>query len=100
MNGLTVISQGNISVPVTLDWQIAGVGDINGDGTADIIWRNFTSGDVYGWLMNGLAVAGQGFISVPIPLHWPSGGGGERNGAAPAALIAHNFTSPQGDPSL
>ena len=31
-------------------WKIAGVGDFNGDGTSDILWRNATSGYVTEWL--------------------------------------------------
>ena len=33
-------------------WQIAGVGDFNGDGKSDILWRN-TNGDAYLWNSNG-----------------------------------------------
>jgi hypothetical protein len=31
-------------------WQVAGVGDFNGDGREDILWRNTQSGDVTNWL--------------------------------------------------
>ena len=43
MNGLSVASQGSLGV-IGNDWQIAGVGDFNGDRKADILWRD-TSGD-------------------------------------------------------
>ena len=26
--------------PVTSDWKIAGIGDVNGDGNSDIFWRH------------------------------------------------------------
>ena len=59
MNGTTIASQGDLGV-ITSDWVIQGTGDYNGDGKADILWRNSTSGDVYIWLMNGISIANQG----------------------------------------
>ena len=58
MNGTQIVQSGSLG-GVTNDWQIAGVGDFNGDGKADILWRH-TNGQVYEWLMNGVAISGQG----------------------------------------
>ena len=59
----SVIGGGSLGT-VALDWQIAGVGDVNGDGKADIIWRNNTSGEVYEWQLNGTSVIGGGSLGV------------------------------------
>ena len=37
---------------VPTNWQIARVGDFNGDGSADILWRN-SNGDTNLWDSNG-----------------------------------------------
>jgi hypothetical protein len=34
-------------------WQPIGIGDVNGDGHADVTWYNRTTGVVSTWLLNG-----------------------------------------------
>jgi YVTN family beta-propeller protein len=44
-------------------WSVIGIGDTDGDGKADIAWRDATNGDVHLWFMNGLGLkAGSGRI--------------------------------------
>ncbi len=43
------------------EWHIAQVGDADGDGKADLIWHNRSSGQVAVWLMNGLMVTATEF---------------------------------------
>jgi hypothetical protein len=38
------------------DWRIAGTGDFNGDGAADIVWQHRRTGNVAIWYMAGRAV--------------------------------------------
>ena len=38
-------------------WQVAQIGDFNGDGKADILWRNTVSGAMQDWTMNGSTIA-------------------------------------------
>jgi hypothetical protein len=47
--------QGQIASP-DASWSIAGIGDFNGDGKSDILWRN-TNGTLIDWTMNGSQVA-------------------------------------------
>ena len=49
--GQALTYQGN---PVGLDssWTVAGIGDFNGDGKSDILWRD-TDGALVDWTMNG-----------------------------------------------
>jgi uncharacterized repeat protein (TIGR01451 family) len=55
MNGATVANTATISPSrgADLTWQIAGVGDFDGDAKPDIVWRNQTTGADEVWLMNG-----------------------------------------------
>jgi hypothetical protein len=41
---------------VAKNWAIAGVGDFNGDGNTDILWRDSSTGTAQIWLMNGTKV--------------------------------------------
>jgi hypothetical protein len=74
---------------------VAGTGDFNGDGNADIIWRNKTSGDTFVWAMNGInAVAGSGQIAT-VPPPWQIVGVGDFNGDSKSDLLWRNSTTGQ-----
>jgi hypothetical protein len=45
-----------------VSWSVAGIGDFDGDGRSDILWRN-SSGEVAAWLMNGSAVSAGGDVT-------------------------------------
>lgn len=63
------------------DWNVAGLGDFDGDGHADILWR-----DDQGHLTDWLGQANGGFsdnssnASVAVPLDWQVVGTGDFNG--------------------
>jgi hypothetical protein len=44
--------------------------DLDGDGKADLVWRNQQSGDVSAWLMNGEVVRQSPVVSPRLPLEW------------------------------
>src|SRR5437868_2546707 len=59
MNGTSVIGGGSPgSAPSP--WTIVGQGDFNGDGFADILWRNATTGQLVVWLLSGTSLIGGG----------------------------------------
>jgi uncharacterized repeat protein (TIGR01451 family) len=72
MNGLQVQAEGAVAhAPVTTDWHIQGVGDFNGDGNSDVLWRQDGSGQVYVWEMNGQQVQAEGAVAhAPVPSDW------------------------------
>ena len=57
MNSNTLTTSGTLGY-VSTDWSIAGVGDFDGDGKSDILWRNSTTGQVYLWFISGTAMTG------------------------------------------
>ena len=70
-------------------WSLAGVRDLNGDGTSDVVWYNATTGKVDLWKIAN----GQWAGSVDIgshPLGWQPAGIGDLNGDGTNDLLWHN----------
>ena len=65
MDGVTRTSGAYLSPNRLADttWQIAGVGDFNGDAKPDILWRESTAGWLYAWHMNGATMTGGTYLS-------------------------------------
>jgi len=75
MNGATMNGGGSVTY-ISSDWNIAGIGDFNGDGDADILWRNSTTGEVYIWLMNGTTLTSSGSLGY-VSSDWSVQGVGD-----------------------
>jgi YD repeat-containing protein len=71
----------NSAINQPLQWRIIGVGDFNGDGRSDVLWRSADA-----WVTNWLGTANGGFAGnwsnaqLPQQLDWEAVGIGDFNG--------------------
>jgi hypothetical protein len=82
MNG-TAQSSGTYLTPASVNpvWQVRGVGNLNGDGTNDVLWHHQTTGALYAWLMNGTAQSSGTYLTPgSVNLVWQVQGLADLNG--------------------
>ena len=100
MNGSVIVSSSDITsggttVSPDSSWSVAGIGDFNGDGKRDILWRN-ASGEVTIWLMNGPAIAASGDTvsggtAARPDASWSIAGIGDFNGDGKSDILWRNI---------
>jgi hypothetical protein len=67
-------------------------GDFDGDGKADLLWRNTSTGNTVVWLMDGETRLEAGSIGRPL-LAWRIAGTGDFNGDGKADILWRNTTT-------
>ena len=65
-----MVRQGPVARAVPLQWRIAKVEDVDGDGKADLVWQEMQTGDVAVWLMHGVTLPETGILASGVPLPW------------------------------
>jgi hypothetical protein len=66
MNGTTILNPNAAGVGnVATNWSVVGVGDFNGDGSADILWKNNTNGNLAIYLMSGTTITSSATFANP-----------------------------------
>ena len=82
--------------PIESDWVVQKVGDFNGDGKSDILWRNMQPGapdasKLYMWIMDGSrVVTGTGYPDSQADFTWEVQGVGDLNGDGKTDIVWRN----------
>jgi sugar lactone lactonase YvrE len=95
MDGTTIKpGEGYIRTVADQDWQVAGIGDFDGDGKADIFWRNSTTGENYIYSMDGLSIKpSEGYLRTVADTNWQIVGVADFDGGGKASILWRNSTS-------
>jgi hypothetical protein len=97
MTGVTLKGTSMLpSVDAASGWQVLGVGDFNGDGELDLLWRNGLSGQNAVWYMNGGALTGSALLPSCDPASgWQIVGVADFNGDNKPDILWRNSASGQ-----
>ena len=83
-NGQVVSSNGLGTV--TSNFVVQGLGDFNGDGFPDILWRDTNTGVISIWFTNGQTVTSAGVVST-LPSTWSIAQVGDYNGDGKSDIL-------------
>jgi subtilisin family serine protease len=95
IRGANVVATTKLELAVTdPDWTVAGSGDLDGDGIADIVWQHRVSGGLAVWYLSGSRVIGTAWLSTAsVPdTNWEIRAVGDTNGDGFADLIWQHRT--------
>ena len=100
MDGAAVIDQIFPYRVSDTDWKIDGIGDFNGDGKADLLWRYYATGEGTGttiiWYMDGEMIIGQDRPYLVSDTDWKVDATGDFNGDGKADIVWRYYGAGEG----
>src|SRR5204862_290738 len=94
MDGTRILAgEGYLRAVADQNWQIAGTGDCDGDGKADLVWRSSATGENYLYLMNGTTVRAEGFLKQVADPNWKIAAVGDYDGDGKSDLLWRNSST-------
>lgn len=75
--------------PIDRSWHVVGLGDFNGDGLADILWRN-DNGAVSVWTSNGSGSFAENQFNASAATNWSVAETGDFNGDGQTDILWRN----------
>jgi hypothetical protein len=94
MNGTLIkASEGFLRTVADTTWEVKGAGDLDGDGKADLVWRNGASGQNYVYLMNGPAIVNEGYLRTVPDLNWQIAAVGDYDGDGKSDILWRNAST-------
>ncbi|MDZ4828972.1 MAG: VCBS repeat-containing protein, partial [Phycisphaerae bacterium] len=96
LNGFAIVTQGNLTNAPAIGsaFVISAIGDLDGDGRADLVWRNTSTGQVNAWLLEALNRKVGGVLGF-IPLVWTLEATADLNGDTKGDLVWTNSSTGQ-----
>ncbi len=82
------------SIPDT-HWHPVSMADFNGDGHPDILWENFSTGQLLIWYMNGNTITKYGSAFTTLPANWIIAGTADFNQDGHPDLLLENTKTGQ-----
>ena len=89
-----VLTGGTTPLVVDPEWQIGGVGDLNADGSADLVWKH-QDGSVAVWFMRGFSVLQTALLSIPsvTDANWQIAAAGDLDADGHADIVWQHLTT-------
>ena len=88
-------TEGYVRTVADQSWQVAGIGDFDGDRKDDVLWRNSSTGENYIYFMNGLSIVNEGYLRTLADLNWQLAGLGDFDGDGKDDILWRNSSNGQ-----